>query len=179
MAVSLVPAYLRLAASVAVFGGSIAPATTVHGSVSVTARLLEAHNKERALAGVPPLRWDERLSADARRWSEELSRTGRLAHAPEIASADSVVGENIWTGTADRFSPEQMVDAWVREKKHFRPGVFPNISATGRVSDVGHYTQVVWRGTKAVGCAIAPGVDGEILVCRYSEGGNIYGEPVF
>ena len=172
--------FVRSIASVGFLIGSLAaPTAGVDGSVSPATRLLEAHNRERALAGVPPLRWDERLSAEARRWSEELRRTGRFAHAPEVSAADSAVGENIWTGTAGRFSPEQMVDAWIREKKHFRPGVFPNISRTGRVADVGHYTQVVWRESKAVGCAISPGVDGEVLVCRYAEGGNIIGEPVF
>lgn len=172
--------FVRSVAGLGLLVGSLAgPTAAADGSVSSTTRLLEAHNRERALAGVPPLRWDERLSAEARRWSEELSRTGRFAHSPEIIAADSVVGENIWTGTAGRFSPEQMVDAWIREKKYFRPGVFPDISRTGRVADVGHYTQVVWRGSKAVGCAISPGVDGEVLVCRYAEGGNIVGEPVF
>ena len=58
-------------------------------------------------------------------------------------------GENLWAGSKGYFTPQAMVDAWIREKKYFRPGTFPDNSVTGRVEDVGHYTQVVWRATNA------------------------------
>ena len=72
-----------------------------------------------------------------------------------------------------------MVGAWVREKQFFRPGVFPNNSTTGRVEDVGHYTQLVWRATTEVGCAQASSEREDILVCRYAEAGNYRGERPF
>ena len=67
----------------------------------------------------------------------------------------------------------------MREKKYFRPGLFPNNSTTGRVADVGHYTQLVWRATREVGCASATGAREDILVCRYAEAGNYRGEQPF
>ena len=88
-------------------------------------------------------------------------------------------GENIWAGTKGYFGPEAMVDAWVREKKYFRPGVFPDNSTTGRSADVGHYTQLVWRATTEVGCAEASSTREDILVCRYAEAGNYRGEKPF
>jgi len=69
-----------------------------------------------------------------------------------------------------------MVAAWIREKQFFRPGVFPDNSTTGRVEDVGHYTQVIWRATTEVGCAETTSADEDILVCRYTEAGNYRGE---
>ena len=72
-----------------------------------------------------------------------------------------------------------MVGAWVREKQFFRQGVFPDNSTTGRVEDVGHYTQLVWRATTAMGCAQASGAGEDILVCRYAEAGNYRGERPF
>ena len=56
------------------------------------------------------------------------------------------------------------------------------------VPTTGHYTQMVWRTTKEVGCATASGSgsvsqaqgggSGEVvyLVCRYSPPGNMQGE---
>jgi hypothetical protein len=37
---------------------------------------------------------------------------------------------------------------------------------------------VVWRTTARVGCAMARSAREDILVCRYSEGGNVIGEQV-
>lgn len=142
-------------------------------------RVLTAHNRERALVGVPSLTWDERLAAGAKGWADHLGRTGRFEHSPEATAGDSSVGENIWAGTSGFFSPEQMVEAWRREKKHFLPGVFPRTTTTGNVSDVGHYTQMIWRRSRSVGCAIAKGAKEDVLVCRYAEAGNVVGEPVF
>ena len=72
-----------------------------------------------------------------------------------------------------------MVNAWIREKRFFRLGTFPDNSTTGRVEDIGHYTQVVWRATRQVGCAEAAGPSEDILVCRYAEAGNYRGEQPF
>ena len=72
-----------------------------------------------------------------------------------------------------------MVNAWVRERKYFKPGVFPDNSTTGNVADVGHFTQLVWRDTREVGCALAKNADNDVLVCRYSKAGNYVGEIPF
>lgn len=81
-------------------------------------------------------------------------------------------------GTARAFAPETMVGNWASEKRWFVPGTFPNVSRTGRWSDVAHYTQIVWRNTTRVGCAVAPGRGREVLVCRYAPAGNIDGYRV-
>jgi hypothetical protein len=60
-----------------------------------------------------------------------------------------------WAGTKGYYAPEAMVDAWIREKRFFRPGVFPDNSTTGNVEDIGHYTRLIWRATTEVGCAEA------------------------
>ncbi|MBC2668158.1 CAP domain-containing protein [Novosphingobium piscinae] len=137
-------------------------------------RVLAAHNLERSRMGVGPLRWNPRLADNAQRWADYLAATGRFEHAPE--NRLNPEGENLWAGTRSYFTPEAMVDAWVREKRHFRPGVFPNNSLTGQVEDVGHYTQLIWRATGEVGCALARGRQEDVLVCRYAEAGNWKGE---
>jgi hypothetical protein len=140
-------------------------------------RVLAAQNRERAGLGIEPLQWNPALAASARSWAEHLSATGRFEHAPERPSDPQ--GENLWAGTRGYYGLEAMVDGWLREKRYFRPGTFPNNSTTGDVEDVGHYTQLVWRRTRQVGCAMATGSREDVLVCRYSEAGNYIGERPF
>ncbi len=140
-------------------------------------RVLGAHNREREALGLAPLRWNPALAQSARKWADHLAATGRFEHAPENHAAPE--GENLWAGTKGYYTPEAMVQAWIREKKFFRPGTFPDNSVTGRVEDVGHYTQLVWRATREVGCATARGGAEDILVCRYAEAGNWRGEKPF
>lgn len=68
-----------------------------------------------------------------------------------------------------------MVELWIAEKAFYVPGVFPANSRSGRVQDVGHYTQLIWKDTTHVGCGIGRGRQEEILVCRYHRPGNIIG----
>jgi hypothetical protein len=138
-------------------------------------RLLASHNEERATVGVPALQWDPQLAAGARTWAQYLASTDRFEHSPDQPGVKPE-GENLWAGTIDRFQPETMVGLWAGEKAHFRPGVFPNNSQTGRVESVSHYTQLIWANTDKVGCALARGKSEEFLVCRYSQPGNVVGQ---
>lgn len=140
-------------------------------------RILAVHNRERASLGVSSLRWDPALAQSAQGWANHLAETGAFEHAPEMASNPQ--GENLWAGTKGYYSLESRVDAWVREKKYFKSGSFPDNSVTGKVGDVGHYTQLMWRDTHEVGCAVATGAREDVLVCRYSSAGNYIGQKPF
>lgn len=141
-------------------------------------RLLEAHNVERQSKNLPRLKWDSGLEANARSYAEHLARSGKFEHS-QNTPGQPLEGENLWRGTAGAFAPERMVGLWIAEKRHFVRGRFPDTSATGDVADVSHYTQIIWRQTNKVGCAIAHGDEKEVLVCRYSRPGNVVGQPVF
>jgi hypothetical protein len=150
------------------------------GSVDRTSnldqRLLAAHNRERVRVGVPALSWDARLAADARIWADALANTDSFEHSPADPSDPDVQGENLWAGTRGAWAPEEMVGLWIAERRDYKPGIFPAVSRSGDLEKVGHYTQVIWRNTRRVGCALAQGVREDVLVCRYSEGGNVIGE---
>jgi len=142
----------------------------------VSARLLAAHNVERARVGTAALRWDDALAAEAGVWARELVNTGRWEHDP----ARHGHGENLWTGWGNRiWTPEEMVGDWTAEKRHYVRGVFPDVSRTGDWTAVGHYTQMIWSETTHVGCAIAARGNRSVLACRYSPPGNIRGSRVF
>ena len=153
------------------------------------ARLLAAHNRERALVGAPPLQWDAELAAHAASYGPALASLRTLVHSPRKGRAGE--RENLamaWHGT---MSPEQLVDLWSREKQLLQPGSsgpdcpqqfgclrFPAASRSGRWEDVAHYTQMVWPTTTRIGCAIFA-ADWDYLICRYSPPGNIDGKPIF
>ena len=156
-------------------------APLVQGSLgrttSLEERLLAAHNRERTAMGLPQMNWDPALAAEAAQWGAELAEAGAFEHSPGDESEPQ--GENLWLGTKGAYTPEEMVGAWIEEKRHFRPGRIPDVSATGSFEDVGHYTQVMWHETDRVGCAVAEGQEDEILVCRYLTAGNVEGEQPF
>ena len=160
-----------VAVAAAIFCSQTARAAPAPGFAE---RLLIAHNQERDRVGVARLAWSARLAAQAQAWADELAQTNRFEHAQDRGDA----GENLWMGTAQRYSAEQMIGGFVEEVRYFRPGRFPEVSTTGEWRDVGHYTQVIWAETREVGCAVARGAGNDVLVCRYLPAGNVRGENV-
>lgn len=140
------------------------------------ARIIAAHNAERARAGVPPLVWDNALGSAAAAYAQQMAMTGAFQHSDR--SQRRGTGENLWMGTHGAFSVEAMVGGWASEKRFFAPGTFPNVSRSGNWEDVGHYTQMIWPTTTRVGCALASTPRIDYLVCRYATAGNIDGRPV-
>lgn len=138
------------------------------------ARILAAHNAERAAMGLEPLSWSGRLAADALDWAKHLATSKRFEHAPP-GEGQQAQGENLWMGTSGAFTPEDMVSAWLNERQDYQDGAFPAVSRTGNWRDVGHYTQIVWHNTRQIGCAIASNANDDILVCRYDPPGNWMG----
>lgn len=140
------------------------------------AELLTLHNRERAAWRVAPLHWDMGLAAGADRWAAEMARTGRWGHSPKAWRPGQ--GENLWMGSAGAYPVRAMVGAWINERRWFRPGIFPQVSTTGRWADVGHYTQMISSRTTRVGCAIRSGRGWTYLACRYGPSGNVDGRPI-
>jgi uncharacterized protein YkwD len=71
----------------------------IDGPAQAEQRLLASVNRDRAAAGLPSLRWDDAVAAVARSYSEEMRRTGLVAHiSPTSGSAaDRVRAANITT----------------------------------------------------------------------------------
>jgi hypothetical protein len=149
----------------------LAPAA--RGGALLRQAMLEGHNAARAALGQPALVWDDGLARDAKRYAQVLARTGNFRHA--IQPKRDPQGENLWTGTRGAYAYAEMIGHWVDERRMWKRGVTPDFATTGRWEDVAHYTQIVWRGTTRVGCALASNRSDDYLVCRYAPPGNVVG----
>ena len=142
----------------------------------VALRILALHNAARAEVGAPPMQWDPSLAASASTYGPALASIGRLVHSPRETRPGQ--RENLAMAWTDTTSPEQLVGLWTDEKRLFYPGAFPNVTRSGNWSDVAHYTQMIWKGTTHVGCAIHDESGWRYLICRYSPPGNKDGKAV-
>lgn len=132
---------------------------------SVEKEMVAVHNMYRSRVGTPPLAWSESLAARAQQWATALIQRGLFT-----PRRDSSFGENLFEisgGTADAAS---VVRAWMSEGANYH---YATNTCTGRC---GHFTQVVWRSTKLVGCGVARNAEREVWVCDYAPHGNVVGE---
>jgi uncharacterized protein YkwD len=148
------------------------PGKAIGDDRSFDSSLLALHNACRAAVQSPPLTWSASLAADAAKWAQHLAKVNKGEHDLSIRGRE---GENLWWGTAGAFSNAEMVGYWINEKSSFVYGTFPNCSREPSAI-VGHYTQLVWKNTRSVGCALSSNGKTDFLVCRYSPPGNIIGE---
>jgi pathogenesis-related protein 1 len=128
-------------------------------------QMLAAHNAVRIRTGVPPLVWSEQLEKYARQWAGTLLSNGDFSH-----SRNQQYGQNLFEISGGSVTAEEVVSAWVSEAKNY------NRQKNTCSGTCGHYTQVVWRDTKKVGCGVARGRRREVWVCDYEPPGNIVGE---
>lgn len=156
---------------------SLLPATAV--AASWQQQMLNEHNKWRAVVGVQPLKWSAGLEQSAQQVANHLAASGC-----EMEHSGSENGENLHKSGAVRWSsgrtehrqktPAQIVGAWGGEADNYR---WMDNTCTG---ECGHYTQMVWKDTTAVGCARARcGNNEDIAVCQYNPAGNIRGKRPF
>lgn len=148
------------------------------GDALLRAAMLDGHNRARTAVGVGPISWDDKLAVDAAAYARVLASTGQFRHADQ-PQGPTREGENLFTGTRDAYRYDEMVALWVAEKKDFVNRPTPEFSTSGRWEDVAHYTQIVWRNSTRVGCALASNATDDYLVCRYAPAGNVVGQRAF
>jgi pathogenesis-related protein 1 len=124
--------------------------------------LLDAHAARRAEHCAPPLAWSGELARHAQAWADRIAQ-----HGCALEHSRSAYGENLAAGTSGTLSPEQVVDMWYREVARYR-------FRGGRFSmETGHFTQLVWRGSTALGCGTSACDGLDVWVCNYDPPGNV------
>ena len=151
------------------------PAKAVYKDSEFIDTILQSHNNYRSALKEPSLVWSADLAKDALAWAQHLASINKMDHDMSVRGRE---GENLFVGTANSFSYSDMVGMWGNEKRSFKYDIFPNCT-TNRSEMVGHYTQIVWKNTQSVGCALASNGETDFLVCRYGPPGNIVGEKPY
>ena len=126
--------------------------------------MVSAHNAVRAEVDVAPLQWSDELAAIARKWAATLLARRQFLHS------DSGYGENLFAITGGSVTPATVVGHWASESRNFD---YRSNACRGLC---GHYTQIVWRESRKVGCAMARGGGREVWVCDYDPPGNWLGQ---
>ena len=129
------------------------------GSCPDAQAALDAHNKARAQYGAAPLLWSKTL----------VDYAQNVANKCVFQHSNGPYGENLAIGTV--MTCEKATQLWMQEASKYPPGGTPGFSEA-----TGHFSQVVWKSTLQVGCAIRSCPNGEFVVCEYYPPGNYIGE---
>ncbi|KAJ9669919.1 hypothetical protein PVL29_026469 [Vitis rotundifolia] len=150
----------------------------VHGvakrAPNPTQEYLDAHNQARARVGVGPLQWSEQLAHE----TSLLVRYQRDNQGCEFANLKrGQYGANQLRVGRGIMSPRLVVESWVEQKKYYNHPA----NSCARNHTCGSYTQVVWRKSLELGCAMAVcgNVTASLTICFYNPPGNYYGESPY
>lgn len=155
-------------------------------------KVLEAHNDLRKQHFDAPLKYSKALEKSAQQWVKQLAQENgcKMKH-----SHIKGLGENIFWQSAKTIKTKksnetqwhikkevikvpasQPVQAWYDEIKDYDYAT--NTCKKGAVC--GHYTQVVWKESKEVGCAAyVCDSKAQLWVCQYQPAGNIIGQKPY
>ncbi len=166
----------------AVFSCLVGATVTTAGESGKMEGMTAAHNTIRNQLGIAPLVWSDSLAEHAKARAITLAKQGcRMSHGPS-----GRYGENLYWASAVRWSngkrqvqeinARHVADSWALEEKNYN-------SQTKKCQNgaiCGHYTQMIWKNSKELGCGMAACADnGQIWVCNYNPPGNFIGQTPY
>lgn len=129
---------------------------------------IKAHNSVRRKHHVPPLSLHDEALEEATNWVQRLA-----GHKDKDAEHDlsGVYGQNIYfcKGFEINMTCADVVDRWYKEGANYAKKQ-PNLET--EYDKYGHFSQVIWKSTKGLGCAKTQLVDEMFVVCSYFPAGN-------
>ncbi|XP_010545430.1 PREDICTED: pathogenesis-related protein PR-1 [Tarenaya hassleriana] len=141
------------------------------GCDSDSLQFLFRHNLVRAAKWEVPLGWDKNLQKYAEWWAEQRRSDCELRHS--FPEGGFKLGENVFWGSGETWKPADAVADWAAEEKYYHYS--SNTCDGGQMC--GHFTQIVWKSTRRVGCARVVCDDGDVfMTCNYDPPGNYVGQ---
>ena len=159
--------------------------------------ILDRHNYYRKIAGIKPLVWNHGIAINAYQWAKKLqSQHCEMKHSSNDFRSNKAgfnyLGENLHLlyssapVSISKKNIEGAADGWYGEIANYqysRKNDFEYCPKRNTVShgQIGHFTQLMWENSQALGCA-AVQCDSNtklLVVCQYGEGGNYVGEKPF
>ncbi|KAG7546176.1 CAP domain [Arabidopsis suecica] len=134
-------------------------------------QFLDPHNTVRGGLGLPPLVWDVKIASYATWWANQRRYDCSLTHST------GPYGENLFWGSGSDFTSTFAVESWTVEAKSYN-----HMTNTCEGDGMcGHYTQIVWRETRRLGCArvVCENGAGVFITCNYDPPGNYVGEKPY
>ena len=149
-----------------------------------------AHNQARSgpltpppSPALPPVSWDAILADSVYNYAIgcQGGTNGLLSHNAnrstdyQALGGSGYVGENIYGSSGSGATPDDAVSLWMSEASSYD-------YASGNIGSAGHYTQIVWRDSVRIGCAIVdcPALTyHNTVICDYAPGGNISGQKPY
>lgn len=132
-------------------------------------QMVSRHNYWRKKVGTQKMKWSAKLAKYAQNWANHLKKTKgcKMKHRQP-----NKYGENLYWAYNMKSSSKGVVDSWASERHDYTYST--NKCKPGKMC--GHYTQVVWKSSKFVGCGKATCGAEEVWVCNYDPPGNYIGQ---
>lgn len=142
------------------------------------------HNVHRANHSAPDVSWSQSLASAA----QQLADSCNYGHNTDIGGGG--YGQNIAMyaatnnlGSEVDFIRTSITEYWYNNEIDLYGNAYGHEPGMGGFHDWGHFSQIVWKGTKEVGCAVAycgagslASYPGYYSVCNYGPPGNYQGE---
>ena len=147
--------------------------------------ILAAHNAMRAEHGAAPMTWSPDIARTAQAWVDSLKPQGcqmQHSNASDPRFRYPGAGENMYVGTQKPNPGQDAADSWYWCEIDKYDAAQPGFSPAS-----GHYTQVIWKGSTQLGCAVARcspseqtifpgmGLGVDLVACQYGPAGNMMG----
>jgi len=154
-------------------------------------KILKKHNALRLKHFNAPLVYSKALAQESQQWAIHLAKS----NACKMKHSGDQYGENLfWASASIRKTKKSTDKKWTIQTSPQKTDAtkpvqdwYDEISFYNYKSNTcqkgqmcGHYTQVVWKDTKEVGCAAYTCDDfSQVWVCKYKPAGNYIGQKPY
>ena len=140
--------------------------------------LINTHNKLRIKHGLPFLTQDKQLEKFAQDTANNSLISGTLKVGENFRDG-KFYGQNLYLGTGNPHTGKYVAEYWYSEIDNYSFSTGKTING----GPIGHFTQMVWKTTQKIGCAVAIGrwkvyKESYYICCYYYPGGNLSGQYI-